>query len=750
VAVRIATAVTGRVEMKQEMENNMEMAPKSEIIKQFITQITNNWNEVGQPLIELRSISQSGSTNAARFRLNQIDEAVEHAEAMNKAKANIYMCINAIDPIKAEDIPAGKAAKDTDILAAFYCFADADTKGAMENIMSFAGPKFTMSVKTGTTPFSRGHAYWELEEPCQNMDAWKEVQKSIAASLQTDAAVINPSRIMRVAGTVSWPNKKKQDKGYVPELVTMRTEFTNDRDPQPFERLMRAFPKKSNDTLNSIGHSGLEIDLGQQAMDRQLAAQSILAGDDWHNNIIRLVASYVSKGLADEEIHAITDSFTMSGYSVDDTRQEVQQAIDGAREKGWTPPPDPAVERMQQQNQALNIPAEPSESPTEDATEQNWPTPYEMFDALTLPRREWIYGYDYIKKYISVTASAGGIGKTSAIIVEALAIATGKPLLGTAVKQQENVWIINLEDPISEMQMRTIAAMQHYGLTPEEIKGRLFMDGEDTMQITLAAESRDGLIKNDDLLAHISRKIKQNNIGVVILDPFVSAHLVNENNNGSIQAVVAMLRKLARDTNSSIQLVHHIRKTNGDDATIDSVRGAGSLIGAARAARVINRITPEDAMALGVNEHEALGIFRVDDGKANLAPPSDKATYRRMQSVEIANGEHIGVATEFKLPDLFDGVTAENARNVQKLVNEAEANQTPFKANVQAKQFVGHAVAEELNLDMEKPGDKAKVKAIVKQWLKTNVLKAAEMYDKRQGRDVQCVVVGEMIKWDEV
>jgi len=213
---------------------------------------------------------------------------------------------------------------------------------------------------------------------------------------------------------------------------------------------------------------------------------------------------------------------------------------------------------------------------------------------------------------------------------------------------------------------------------------------------------------------------------------------------------VAMLRKLARDTNSSIQLVHQIRETNGDDATIDSVRGAGSLIGAARAARVINRITPEDAMALGVNEHEALGIFRVDDGKANLAPPSDKATYRRMQSVEIANGEHIGVATEFKLPDLFDGVTAENARNVQAKVNEAEANQTPYRESVQAKHFVGHAVAEELNLDMEKAGDKAKVKAIVKTWLQTKVLKTAEMYDKRQGRDVQCVVVGEPIRWDEV
>jgi RecA-family ATPase len=373
-----------------------------------------------------------------------------------------------------------------------------------------------------------------------------------------------------------------------------------------------------------------------------------------------------------------------------------------------------------------------------------------MFDALTLPRREWIYGYDYIKKYISVTASAGGIGKTSAIIVEALAIATGKPLLGTAVKQQENVWIINLEDPISEMQMRTIAAMQHYGLTPDDIKGRLFMDGEDTMQLTLAAEGRDGLITNDNMLAHITRKVKENKIGAVILDPFVSAHLVNENNNGSIQAVVAMLRKLARDTNSSVQLVHHIRKTNGDDATIDSVRGAGSLIGAARAARVINRITPEDAIALGVDEHEALGIFRVDDGKANLAPPSDKAVYRRMQSVEIANGEHIGVATEFKLPDLFDGVTTLNLYNVQRVIGKPENASNAYRANVQADNWVGKAVAEELNLDLSKPNQKAKAKAIIKQWVSSGSLQVVKLPNKRKGGDAPCVIVGEWVNHDEI
>ena len=708
------------------MENMLDVTPQENQIKNFINTITRGWVLVGEPLIELRCISTVGSINVARFKIDKVDMAVDHAQQMNIAKQNIYMCINPINP--DANIAAGKAAKDEDILSAFYCFADADTKGAMENIMTFAGPKFTMSVKTGTTPYARGHAYWQLDEPCYNLQAWREVQKSIAASLQTDAAVVNPSRIMRVAGTVSWPNQKKQDKGYVPELVTMRTEFSTDREPVEFDRLMRAFPKKPEVA------SSIEIDLGQQAMDRQLAVQNVLADKDWHTNVLRLVGSYVTKGLSDEEIHSITDGFTLAGYTVEDTRQEVQRAIDGARNKGWTPEPDPIKERIEAQNEALS-----------EVKAKTWPTPYSMFNALTLPRREWVYGYDYIKKYISVTASAGGIGKTSLTVVEALAIATGKDLLDVPVRQQTNVWVINLEDPRTELEMRTIAAMQHYNIKAEDVQGKLFMDGEDDIQITLAAEGRDGLITNDNLLQLMTHKIKQNSIGVVIIDPFVSAHLVNENNNGSIQAVVAMLRKLARDTDSSIQLVHHIRKTNGDDATIDSVRGAGSLIGAARAARVINRVSMDDAMALGVDEHESLGIFRVDDGKANLAPPADKCIYRRMHSVEIANGEHIGVATSFTLPDLFDGVTTKDALEVQRKVAEAEKNDNPYRMSVQAKNWIGLAVCKQLNLDVEKKNEKTKAKKIVEQWISTKVLKQVEVPDKRQGRDVQGVVVGEWI-----
>ena len=174
---------------------NIMPQPSTSQIKDFLQVITKDWVQLDcNNFIELRCINQSRGVQVSRFATQDADAAAQHAEAMNAAGQNVYMCIN---PVREDaQIEAGKGARDTDIAAAFYCFADADTDGAMQNILSFAGPKFTMSVKTGTTPYIRGHAYWELEEPCLNMDAWKDVQKAIAASLGTDPMVVNPSRIM--------------------------------------------------------------------------------------------------------------------------------------------------------------------------------------------------------------------------------------------------------------------------------------------------------------------------------------------------------------------------------------------------------------------------------------------------------------------------------------------------------------------------------------------------------------------------
>ena len=61
-------------------------------------------------------------------------------------------------------------------------------------------------------------------------------------------------------------------------------------------------------------------------------------GVDWHDNMLKLIASWVAKGKTDVEIHALAAQHTLDGYSADETRHEVQVMIDGARGKGFAPP----------------------------------------------------------------------------------------------------------------------------------------------------------------------------------------------------------------------------------------------------------------------------------------------------------------------------------------------------------------------------------------------------------------------------
>ena len=56
----------------------------------------------------------------------------------------------------------------------------------------------------------------------------------------------------------------------------------------------------------------------------------------------------------------------------------------------------------------------------------------------------------------------------------------------------------------------------------------------------------------------------------------------------------------------------------------------------------------------------------------------------------------------------------------------------------------------QLDLDVAKKNEKARAKAILAKWVETNVLSVEEWPDKRAGRDVQCVVVGEWISGTEI
>jgi hypothetical protein len=56
--------------------------------------------------------------------------------------------------------------------------------------------------------------------------------------------------------------------------------------------------------------------------------------------------------------------------------------------------------------------------------------PFAPFDVSKLPPRSWLYGKHYQRRTVSLTAGPGGMGKTSNDMVEAIAMVTGRNLLG--------------------------------------------------------------------------------------------------------------------------------------------------------------------------------------------------------------------------------------------------------------------------------------------------------------------------------
>src|SRR5262245_43866018 len=56
-------------------------------------------------------------------------------------------------------------------------------------------------------------------------------------------------------------------------------------------------------------------------------------------------------------------------------------------------------------------------------------TPFVLRPPHLVPRREWLYGRHYIRKYCSATIATGGLGKSSLVLVEAVAAASGRRLL---------------------------------------------------------------------------------------------------------------------------------------------------------------------------------------------------------------------------------------------------------------------------------------------------------------------------------
>lgn len=389
---------------------------------------------------------------------------------------------------------------------------------------------------------------------------------------------------------------------------------------------------------------------------------------------------------------------------------------------------------------ALGMPAT-AELPPIEAKLFQWAEP------SSIRPRPWVYGRHYMRGMVSATAGIGGAGKTSLLIVEALSIATGLDLMNGRRHIQVGplpVWLHNGEDPIDELQRRVVAACLAHNIKPDMIGERLYLtSGRDTP--IMVAQELDGskvMVPTEDgkqLTAEISKR----GIHVFIADPFVSMHRVSENDNVMIDAVMGILRNIANDTFCAVELAHHFRKLNGQEPSVDDVRGASSIVGACRSVRVVAQMTKEEAELLGIDPDERKGYAWLQNGKANMLPPTLARHWMQLQSVDLDNAcepyqsDSVGVVVQWNPPARAYDLTPEEYRAVRLVFKEAPQPLNNLRVDIRSTAWAGRAIGAALEMDTSDKAVKIKVTQLLTSWTAKNVIRIEMMKDPRQGRVAQ-------------
>lgn len=270
---------------------------------------------------------------------------------------------------------------------------------------------------------------------------------------------------------------------------------------------------------------------------------SVLKGNNWHNNVLELVGSYVHKGLSDEEIQAFAGGFTLPSYTVDQTKSEIQRMIDGARAKGFGPKP---------------------------TAELNYIDVDSLWDK-EIPPVNWVVK-PYLPAGLAMVAGQPKVGKSWFALW----------LAREAVSRNKGVLYLGFEDSERRLQDRIKHVFKY-----KPRSGFLdFFAGLNSESVFPRGKAAlDEFKKKKEACPHLQ---------LIIIDTWEGVRVPCQKDRNYEQSVQELkpLRQWAHDNNIAIVIVHHARKTTEfQSSPLESILGSQGISATIETALVITQKT---------------------------------------------------------------------------------------------------------------------------------------------------------------
>jgi hypothetical protein len=187
-----------------------------------------------------------------------------------------------------------------------------------------------------------------------------------------------------------------------------------------------------------------------------------------------------------------------------------------------------------------------------------------------IPREEtaqrWLVEQLWGESSVGVIGGAPKCSKTWLGLDMALSVATGTACLGKyAVPQPGPVLVYLAEDALPVVRQRVAGMARHRGLDLAGVE----------IHVITAATLRLDREPHRTRLLETAKRLRPR---LVLLDPLVRLHAIDENHAGEVAGLLAYFRSLQRELDLSVVLVHHTRKNAaGGVAAGQGLRGSSDL-----------------------------------------------------------------------------------------------------------------------------------------------------------------------------
>jgi AAA domain/DnaA N-terminal domain/Bacterial regulatory proteins, gntR family len=181
-------------------------------------------------------------------------------------------------------------------------------------------------------------------------------------------------------------------------------------------------------------------------------------------------------------------------------------------------------------------------------------------------QQSWLIERLWSHQAVGIIGGSPKSGKTWLALEMAVSVASGSPCLGTfPVSSPGRVLLYAAEDSATTLRSRV------------ETLARLHEVNFERLEVHIIAVDSLRLDRPDhqDRLESTLHAYKP---ALLLLDPLVRVHAIDENVAGQVAALLGYLRSLQRKTGAAIAVVHHVRKnTSPTGAAGNSLRGSGDL-----------------------------------------------------------------------------------------------------------------------------------------------------------------------------